>query len=110
MKIEKNFTNYSSTNFTGINANYSGNCCINNDPNYYRDILNNQSFFHYIPTNTLPYIQPNMVPSYLQYYLPSFIQPPSLNQTQTSHMTTSPIETNKNTPEIKETIYTKFLD
>ena len=46
-----------------------------------------------------------MVPSYLPYYLPSFIQPPSLNQMQTSPLSKSPIETNKNAFEIKETIY-----
>jgi Cdc6-like AAA superfamily ATPase len=103
--IEKNFANYSSTNFTGLNANYSGNCCINNDPNYYRDILNKQSFFHYMPTNTSPYMQPNIVPYYLPYNLPSFIQPPLLNKMTAIPISTTPTETNKNTSEIKETIY-----
>jgi SpoVK/Ycf46/Vps4 family AAA+-type ATPase len=58
-----------------------------------------------MPTNTSPYMQTNIVPYYLPYNFPSFIQPPLLNQMQTSPMSTSPIETNKNASEIKETIY-----
>jgi hypothetical protein len=58
-----------------------------------------------MPTNGSPYMSTNIVPYYLPYNFPSFIQPSSLNQTQTSPMSKSPIETNKNTPEIKETIY-----
>ena len=69
-RIYTNFSvnNYSSNSFTGYTP--LGSCCIDNDPNYYRDIIKKQSIFDYssIFTNELK-------PDKYKYIIPQYITP-----------------------------------
>jgi AAA+ superfamily predicted ATPase len=82
-KIHSNFSanNYSSSNFTGLTS--LGSCCIDNDPNYYREIMNKQSIFDYntVFTNQIKpdkYITP-------QYISPQYINPMYITPQYMSH-------------------------
>lgn len=99
-KIYKNFSvnNYSSNNFTGLTS--LGSCCINNDPNYYRDIMNLPSFFDYNSnlTNKIrpsKYINPQFISPL---YVPQYINPQFATPVQT------PPTTQINVVQITQTI------
>jgi SpoVK/Ycf46/Vps4 family AAA+-type ATPase len=94
-KIYSNFSvnNYSSTNFTGLTS--FGSCCIDNDPNYYRDIIKKQSIFDYNSVFTNPnqiksekyiipqYINPQyIIPQFVPQHMPQYVSPSQSPQNQ----------------------------
>ena len=118
-KIHSNFSvnNYSSSNFTGLTSLDMGSCCIDNDPNYYRDIMKKQSIFDYNTVFTNPnqiksdkynipqYINPQYIPP--QYITPQYINPQYITPQfvpQQVPQCVAPVHQPTNSVEITQTI------